>query len=373
MVRLPPHPARPAASPPSPARGEGTLWQRRESQPSAPAGEAGARSAPGEGAQTETIGSLRRRIAAQLTKAFAARGYDGTPALDARLITAHAVGLDPQALPLHDDAAVDGGLAARLRDLAERRAHGEPVARILGHKEFHGLDFVLSADTLVPRPETETLVDAALALLKPEAPARIVDAGTGSGAILLSVLAERPNAIGIGIDVAPGAVATARQNARLLGLDGRAVFVVGDWLKAVGRADVILANPPYIESETIGRLDADVREHDPLRALDGGKDGLTAIRAIVADSGRVLAANGVLLMEIGAGQGLAVTAIAKAHGMAVRFARDLAGIDRVAILGRQMNAIAGNDRKMRLENGCEPASFQAPQTGGRVHLVTAWT
>ncbi len=280
----------------------------------------------------ETIGSLRRRIAAELTKAFAARGTDGTPALDARLLVAHTVGLEPQAVPLNDDKAVGAEAVVRALGLARRRALGEPVARIVGHKEFHGLDFILSADTLVPRPETETLVDAALAMLAPEADARIIDVGTGSGAILLSVLAERRQATGIGIDIAPGAVRTARENAVRLRLDRRALFVVGDWLSAVGQADVILANPPYIEAETIKRLDVDVREHDPFRALSGGEDGLTAIRAIVADGGRVLAENGVILMEIGAGQGHAVAEIAEAHGMTARFVQDLAGIDRVAIL-----------------------------------------
>ena len=282
----------------------------------------------------QTIGTLRRRIARDLTAAFAARGYAGTPALDARLLTAHATGLTPLALPLNDDKPIDGEAHARALGLAERRAAGEPVARILGHKEFHGLDFVLSADTLVPRPETETLVDAALALVAPEAPARFVDLGTGSGAILLSVLAERRQAIGIGIDIAPGAVKTARENAVRLGLDRRAGFVVGDWLAAVGRADVILANPPYIEDETIARLDVDVRAHDPIVALSGGRDGLTSIRAIIADVGRVLAADGALLMEIGAGQGPAVARLAQAHGMTMRLLPDLAGIDRVAMLAR---------------------------------------
>ncbi len=148
------------------------------------------------------------------------------------------------------------------------------------------------------------------------------------------MLAERPNAVGVGIDIAPGAVRTARENAIRLGLDGRALFVVGDWLTAVGRADVILANPPYIEGDMIGRLDLEVRAHDPLPALDGGKDGLTAIRAIIAECGRGLGDVGLLLMEIGAGQAPAVARLAVAHGMTVRFAQDLAGIDRVAILAR---------------------------------------
>ncbi len=269
-----------------------------------------------------------------LKAAFAERGYDGTPALDARLITAHAVGLEPQAVALNDDAPVEAEQSARALAHAARRAAGEPVARIVGHKEFHGHDFMLSAGTLVPRPETETLVDAALALIAPDAIATVVDIGTGSGAILLSVLAERRQAIGVGIDIAPGAVKTARENAIRLGLDARARFVVGDWLAAIGQADVILANPPYIEAEEIGRLDVEVREHDPIRALDGGEDGLAAIRAIVVECHRVLTENGVILMEIGAGQGPRVAGIAAAHGMRVHFAKDLAGIDRVAILER---------------------------------------
>ena len=296
-----------------------------------PAGERGRKKQTSE-RETETIGSLRRRIARALSAAFAARGHDGTPALDARLIVAHVMGLAPEAVPLHDEAAVDAERAALALALGERRAAGEPVARLVGYKEFHGHDFLLSADTLVPRPETETLVDAALSLIAPDAHARIVDIGTGSGAILLSVLAERPRASGIGIDIAPGAVMTARENAARLGLAGRALFVVGDWLAAVAEADVILANPPYIEAETIGRLDSEVRDHDPRRALDGGSDGLASIRAILADTRRVLGKNGVLLMEIGAGQGGALATIAGAHGMSVRFAADLAGIERVAIL-----------------------------------------
>ncbi len=283
----------------------------------------------------ETIGILRRRIAARLSQAFAARGHDGTPALDARLLVAHATGIEARDVPLNDDGPVGDEARDRALAYAERRAAGEPVARIVGRKEFHGLDFILSDDTLVPRPETEGLVDAALGWIAPDASARIVDAGTGSGAILLSVLAERPDSIGIGVDIAPGAVKTARENAIRLGLAARALFVVGDWLAAVGRADVILANPPYIQAETISRLDAEVSAHDPVRALDGGADGLTAIRAIVAACGRVLSTDGLLLMEIGAGQGPDVAAIAATNGMTVRFAADLAGIDRVAILDRR--------------------------------------
>jgi release factor glutamine methyltransferase len=298
-----------------------------------PAGEKGPRQlAPGSSA--ETIGTLRRQIARDLTAAFAARGYEGTPALDARLLVAHAVGIAPLAVPLSDDQAVETALAVCALGYAARRAAGEPVARIVGHKEFHGHDFILSDDTLVPRPETETLVDTALALVRADASSRIVDLGTGSGAILLSVLAERRRAVGLGIDIAPGAVRTAQENALRLGLKDRVLFAVGNWLAAVGQAAVILANPPYIKANAISRLDVDVREHDPIRALDGGVDGLMAIREIVTEAGRVLVRDGILLVEIGAGQKDQVAAIAQANGMKVRFERDLAGIDRVAVMCR---------------------------------------
>ncbi len=219
---------------------------------------------------------------------------------------------------------------------AQRRIAGEPVARIIGHREFYGLDFKLAPATLVPRPDTETLVDEAIAVIDRtrgrDAPVRIVDLGTGSGAILLALLSELPNARGVGVDLSEEAAATARDNARRLGLAERALFVVGDWAEAIGTADVVVANPPYIETDVIATLDAEVREHDPLLALDGGDDGLDAIRASVAGLSRILAADGRALIEIGAGQGEAVRGIAGRAGFSLRLERDLAGIERVAIV-----------------------------------------
>ncbi len=149
----------------------------------------------------------------------------GTPALDARLLVGHAMGIAPQEVPLRDEETVSEAQRELALAHAARRAAGEPVARIVGRKEFHGLEFMLSAETLVPRPETETLVDAALGIMAPDTHATIVDIGTGTGAILLSVLAERPNALGVGVDISPGAIATAGENAARLGLAGRALFV----------------------------------------------------------------------------------------------------------------------------------------------------
>ena len=212
-------------------------------------------------------------------------------------------------------------------------------ARIVGHKEFYGLDLKLTPATLVPRPETETVVDAALAVVDRrwgrDASVRIVDLGTGSGAILLALLSELPNAAGLGTDIAFAAILTARDNARRLGLAGRTTFVVGDWTGPLGApVDVVVANPPYIESEAIAVLAPEVRDHDPRRALDGGADGLAAIDAIVSGLGRIVGRDGVGLVEIGLGQGEAVRGRAARAGFAVDLTRDLAGIDRVATLSR---------------------------------------
>jgi release factor glutamine methyltransferase len=289
---------------------------------------------PDLGGPAETVGTLRRRIARDLTAAFAERGHAGTPALDARLLVGYVLALAPSQVPLHDDDPVGAADAAAAVAMAARRAAGEPVGRILGHREFHGHDLILSPDTLEPRPDTETLVDAALDLIPADRETLVADLGTGTGAILLSVLAARPLARGIGVDRAPGAVATARENARRLGLADRALFVVGDWMSALGTVDYILSNPPYIGSDEIAGLDAEVRLHDPRLALDGGPDGLDAVRAILADLPRVLAPNGAALIEIGKGQADAAAVIAVESGLRMGFRTDLAGILRVAVVER---------------------------------------
>ena len=227
--------------------------------------------------------------------------------------------------------------------LAERRIAGEPVARLVGHKEFYGLDLMLSPATLVPRPDTETVVDAAVGIVERQwgraAPIRVVDVGTGSGAILLALLSELPNARGIGLDISGEAVSMAHANARRLGFAERALFAVGDWTHAVGTADIVVANPPYIESGVIPTLATEVRDHDPRLALDGGRDGLDAIRAIVADLGRILAPDGSALIEIGIDQGEAVRQLAEGAGFAVRLVPDLAGIERVAVVARRHQSV----------------------------------
>ncbi len=224
----------------------------------------------------QTIETARRALAAHL-KALAIE----TPELDARLLLGEVTRLDLTGLITSVERRLTAFEAARLKDFARRRIGGEPVARILGHKEFWGLDFELSPATLVPRPDTETVVEAALSILRadgkaPRAP-RIADLGTGSGAILLALLHEFPHATGIGTDISPDAVQTARANAARLGLEARATFAVSDFTAALaGPYDLIVSNPPYIRRDDIPTLATEVREHDQHRALDRVQDALDA-------------------------------------------------------------------------------------------------
>jgi release factor glutamine methyltransferase len=230
--------------------------------------------------------------------------------------------------------------AARLVDFAQRRVAGEPVARILGVREFWGLPIKLSPATLVPRPDTETVVEAALDFLREQPTGahdlRIADLGTGSGAILLALLHELPDASGIGTDISFEALRTARGNAEALGLLGRAGFVACDYAAALrGPFALIVSNPPYICSRAIAELAAEVRAHDPLRALDGGADGLDAYRRLIPEAAALLAPGGALVVEVGQGQSGDVAALMAASGLTIPYAPkpDLAGIPR-AVLGQ---------------------------------------
>lgn len=281
-----------------------------------------------------TIAALRRDIARDLA------AVTRTPTLDARLLVALALGAAPGDVILHDEEIVSAPVAARARALARRRAAGEPVARIAGEKEFYGLPFKLGPATLVPRADSETIVDAALAAVDAgrgrDAPLAVLDLGTGSGALLLALLDQLPAATGVGIDIAPDAIAVAADNAKRLGIAARARFAASDWFARVeDRFDIIVANPPYIESAAIAALAIDVKGHDPHIALDGGADGLAAFRSIIAGLDRALTPNGVAFVEMGAGQAEALTRLAAAARFAATFHRDLAGIERVAELRRR--------------------------------------
>jgi release factor glutamine methyltransferase len=276
---------------------------------------------------TLSVAVARRRLATQFSEA----GLD-TPDLDARILIGHALALDHTALAAQADRRLSDQEASAIAALARRRLAREPTARIVGTKEFWGLPLRLNADTLVPRPDTETVVEAALAALGADRcrTGRIADLGTGSGALLLALLSELPAARGVGTDISLSALGCARLNAVALGLGGRASFVACDQGSALGNGfDLVVANPPYVASADISGLESEVRDFDPRRALDGGADGLAAYRAIATDAPRILAPQGVLVLELGAGQLAAVTALTTTAGLRPAACHnDLAGVPR---------------------------------------------
>lgn len=262
--------------------------------------------------------------------ALAAAGVD-TPRLDARLLLAHAAGLTQAALLQEPSRPVDAGAYQALLD---RRAAREPLALILGHQEFWSLPFEVSPATLIPRPDSETLIEAALSALHRLSVRTVLDLGTGTGCLLLAALSELPGAWGLGIDRLPAAAALAQRNARALGLHGRSATLCGDWATAVaGRFDLVLSNPPYIPAPDIPALMPEVALHEPPSALDGGLDGLHAYRTILAALPALLAPGGLAVLELGAGQADPVSALAAEAGLALAGLRaDLSGTPRALML-----------------------------------------
>jgi len=254
------------------------------------------------------------------------------PELDARLLLCHAASLTHEAYVarLNDTLAPDA--AARFGAYVARRLAGEPVSRIIGVREFYGRTFSIDASTLDPRPDTETLIEVALALASHEGSLRLLDLGTGSGCILITLLAELPRATGIGVDQSLPALEIARANAASLGVGDRARFMAGDWLDAVqGTFDLVVANPPYLSAADMAGLSNEVGAHDPWDALDGGPDGLSAYRRIVPRLPRVLRPGGIALFEIGHTQAEAVSNLLAGEGLILEQGpwRDLAGRPRV--------------------------------------------
>lgn len=283
------------------------------------------------------IGAARRVVTRLLEDA----GIE-SPALDARLLIGHALSLNHTALATSSDRALTKDQRDTISHLVARRLDGEPVARITGEKEFWGLPFKLSPAALVPRPDTETLVEAGLAAIdagkRRDDKLLIADLGVGSGAILLALLHELPNTFGIGTDRSAEALATARSNADALSLSPRAAFAMMNFGAALDRSfDLVVSNPPYIASADIASLSRDVREHDPHLALDGGTDGLDAYRTIADQAPGFLSDDGTIVVEIGVGQSAGVRAIFETSGAlemtAIR--ADLAGIARALTFRRR--------------------------------------
>jgi release factor glutamine methyltransferase len=285
----------------------------------------------------QTVEAARRALTAR----FKSNDIDSAE-LDARILVGAALGLDLTGVIAAASRPLTSDETIRLDDFARRRLAGEPIARILGLKEFWGLPLQLSAATLVPRPDTETVVELALEMLRaapdPGRRLRLADIGTGSGAILLALLSELPNASGFGTDISVAALQTASSNAARLGFAPRAAFVACDYAAALsGTFDLIVSNPPYIRSAEIAGLATAVRDHDPHRALDGGMDGLDAYRVLVPQAARLLARDGVLAVEVGHDQGGDVEGIMTGAGLMPERPpkADLAGIRR-AVAGRKL-------------------------------------
>jgi release factor glutamine methyltransferase len=271
---------------------------------------------------------------AQALRAGAARleaaGIDNSRR-EARLLLAHALDKQPAEFLSEPRALVPTEI---FDALVARRAAREPMALITGHQEFWSLDFAVSPDTLVPRPDSETLIEAALAARPArDAVSHVLDLGTGTGCLLLAALHEFPVAFGVGVDRVPTAATLARRNAAALGLAGRAAFLCGDWAAALtGRFDLVLCNPPYIPAAEIATLMPEVALHEPASALFGGPDGLDAYRAVIAGLPSLLAPGGVAILELGQGQAPAVAALAGALNFATALRSDLAGIPRALVM-----------------------------------------
>lgn len=268
-----------------------------------------------------------------IAQAFKAAGID-EPEADARILLAYALRLDRARLAAQADRLLEAREIDAASALAARRLRREPVARILGQKEFWSLDLRISPAVLVPRPETETVVELALDKigrggLRMEK-MRILDIGTGSGALLLALLTEMPNATGLGTDISDAALAIARENAERHRLEARCEFVAANIADGVtGRFDLIVSNPPYVAADDIATLAPEVRDHDPRLALDGGGDGLACYRAIANSMSQLLASGGRLIVELGAGQEPAVRELFTKAGLKAGETRaDLAGIPR---------------------------------------------
>lgn len=270
-------------------------------------------------------------------KAFSDAGFS-TPRLDAELLLTHATGLKREAFFLAPDKRLEPLEIEKFNELVKRRLGREPVARILGEAGFWGLSFRLNEATLVPRPDTETLIEAALDFIKERGwhnePIRLLDLGTGSGCILAALLHELPKAEGVGVDASAQAVEAARENLASLGLMSRANLYEGNWFEPVsGLFHLIVSNPPYIAKSEMESLMDEVRNHDPEAALTPGEDGLKAYKEIIGQADNWLTKNGVLILEAGIAQADAIKAIAEERGFSKITSRhDLAGVERAIVV-----------------------------------------
>lgn len=298
-----------------------------------------------------TVGAALAEAAGILARA----GVD-SPRLDARLLAAHVLGIEPGVVALYPERPVSPAQGAAFADAVARRAAREPVSRIIGERGFWSLTLRVTPDTLDPRPDSETVVEAALAAATDrEAPISVLDLGTGTGCLLLALLAELPRARGLGIDISPEAVAVARANAVAAGLGDRADFRQDNWGDDVTeKFDLIVSNPPYIADADIDALDPEVARFDPRVALAGGVDGLDAYRGLAARIVRLSQPGGLAFLEVGTGQAPHVGRIMEAEGLEFDGVRpDLSGIGRCVVVRVPVDQ-KSKTRKKVLGNGSEP-------------------
>ncbi len=285
--------------------------------------------APLHAGPAPTVGEALARATRRLADAGVAASR-----LDAAVLLAAAQGTTREAVLQGRERRLDRADTERFGALIARRAAREPVSRILGGREFWSLALRIGTDAFDPRPDSETVVEAALAVsLERGAPLAVLDLGVGSGALLLALLSELPNAHGVGVDASAGAIAMAAANAATHGFGRRCRFIVGDWGSALGtRFDLIVTNPPYVVRADMRGLGPEVG-HEPRRALDGGADGLDCYRALLPDVARLLAAGGAAVVELGAGQRAAVAVLGHEHGLRLESVReDLGGVARAAVM-----------------------------------------
>jgi release factor glutamine methyltransferase len=257
-------------------------------------------------------------------------------ALDARLLMCHAMKTSQEEFLLQQHDKLQPLIVEAIEVMAVQREQGKPVAKILGYREFYGRHFITTNDTLDPRPDSETLIEAVLKQIKPDQPCHILDLGTGTGCLLITLLCERPDATGVAVDSSPPALTVARKNAYALGVMDRIQFVESDWTQKLdGLFDIVVSNPPYIATHEIDGLAVDVKQYDPMAALDGGPDGLESYRLIIGDLSRILKPGGLAAFEVGHTQAHQVGELLTTYRFKnVTFAKDIAGIDRVVLANR---------------------------------------
>jgi release factor glutamine methyltransferase len=287
-------------------------------------------------APSAATGTCIREALSEAADLLSASGID-QPRLDARLLLANALGKPGERFYGREDELLSADIHVKFNQLIERRAAREPVSRILGTRGFWNLELQINAASLDPRPDSETLIEAVLEhVAARDDPIRVLDLGTGTGCLLLSVLSEYPNATGLGVDISPQCTSLAARNAAANDLSARARFQTGDWTTGLHSIfDVIMCNPPYIPTSTIPTLAPEVAVHEPIRALDGGADGLDCYRLLSTELPRIMAKNSRIFMETGFDQRLTVATIMRSEGLEVVSERsDLSGHDRCLVIKR---------------------------------------